>query len=671
MHSRIHYLSLLFLFCCCGSALAGYKEDIGYTRLLVEQGANTPNGSGVLVTQVEGVNTTSPAYMPDVNDAQFTGKLITDRSGANPSGSFSTHATSVGRRFYGNTSSIAPSISRVNAYGAGGWLGGDYLQTTNRRSKPNVVPDRIANHSWVGDTTDDAVNLDIVKRVDWLVENDEIIQAVGLKNSTSVNLPLLSAAFNIIAAGVTDGVQGRGTVALAAPYVSGRIRPDLVAPFGYTSDSTPVIAAAAALLVEVGHSIPLLSTDPAVISTSSRAGNIIYNAERSEVVKAVLMAGADRITDNSTNPDPTTPKDITDYRIDPANQSANGLDVRFGAGQVNIYNSFHILTAGEQNSAEDENGAGGHIGSSGFDYDPSFGSGGSNVTGSYTFTTGTSPAMLTAALVWNIDVANGGSNSFPGAATLYDMDLRLYDETGGGHVLVVESVSAIDNTENLWVRLDAGKDYLLEVTPKAGQASFQWDYALAWQMTVLNNPVDLSGTIKTAGGQDICAMVLASGQYMFSCNPNGVFSLTGLPRGANGTVKRQIYADGFFPEIDILTNSVNQAVVMTPSGSCPSYNTPYSPGVNPGSAGKSVVISGTILLQNTQTPVCAMILASGQHVFSCDGTGSYTLRIPLDINGQYKLQVYADGFAPETQHFDEFSTNNVVRMARATECQVP
>jgi hypothetical protein len=66
-----------------------------------------------------------------------------------------------------------------------------------------------------------------------------------------------------------------------------------------------------------------------------------------------------------------------------------------------------------------------------------------------------------------------------------------------------------------------------------------------------------------------------------------------------------------------------------------------------------------------------MILASGQHVFSCDGTGSYTLRIPLDINGQYKLQVYADGFAPETQHFDEFSTNNVVRMARATECQVP
>jgi len=59
--------------------------------------------------------------------------------------------------------------------------------------------------------------------------------------------------------------------------------------------------------------------------------------------------------------------------------------------------------------------------------------------------------------------------------------------------------------------------------------------------------VDLSGTVKTTAGQDICAMVLASGQYMFSCDPGGEFSLTDLPRKSDGTVKRQIYADGFFP----------------------------------------------------------------------------------------------------------------------------
>ena len=76
-----------------------------------------------------------------------------------------------------------------------------------------------------------------------------------------------------------------------------------------------------------------------------------------------------------------------------------------------------------------------------------------------------------------------------------------------------------------------------------------------------------------------------------------------------------------------------------------------------------------VLLQNSQTPICAMVLANGQYMFSCDGTGSYFLKIPLDNNGQFKLQVYADGFAPTIQSFDEFSPANDVRMARAVECQ--
>lgn len=492
MRSDYRYLAALLLVSCCGSALAGYKDDIGYTRLINEQGANTPDGSGVLVTQAEALS--GGAYMPNVDDGQIIGKSIIDMSGTNPDGSSSGHATGVGKKFYGY-SSIAPAINNVNVYDANDWLNSGYLNTTNGFVKPDSMADRVSNHSWIGSFTDDAVNLDFVKRVDWVIENDEFIYAVGLKNNTSTNSPLLSAAFNVIAVGVTDGINGRSTVSLAAPYVSGRTRPELVAPFTNTSSSTPVIAAAAALLVEIGNATPSLSTDPKDTSTTNRKGDTIYNAERSEVVKAVLMAGADRITDNTTNPDPATPKDITDYRVDPANRSSNGLDIRVGAGQLNIYNSFHILTAGEQNSAEDAAG-GGSIGAYGFDYDPSFGGagtgGGSNVTGSYTFSTGTSQALLTAALVWNMDVANGGWNSFPGAATLRDLDLRLYDETGG-HVLLVESASAIDSTENIWIQLDAGRDYLLEVIPKAGQAAFEWDYALAWQLTDLVD-TDSDGT---------------------------------------------------------------------------------------------------------------------------------------------------------------------------------
>jgi hypothetical protein len=185
----------------------------------------------------------------------------------------------------------------------------------------------------------------------------------------------------------------------------------------------------------------------------------------------------------------------------------------------------------------------------------------------------------------------------------------------------------------------------------------------------IDTPVDLSGTVETADSTSLCAMVLASGQFMFSCNPNGPFSLTGLPRENDGTVKRQVYVDGFFPEIDVLPDTVDETVVMTRAGTCPSYNTPYDPGVFPDSAGQRIDISGSVLLQDTPTPICAMVLANGQFMFSCDGSGSYALNIPLDTNGQFKLQVYADGFAPTIQSFDEFSATNDVRMARAVECQ--
>jgi len=175
--------------------------------------------------------------------------------------------------------------------------------------------------------------------------------------------------------------------------------------------------------------------------------------------------------------------------------------------------------------------------------------------------------------------------------------------------------------------------------------------------------------VQTADGTGLCSMVLASGQFMFSCNPDGPFSLTGLPRENDGTVKRQVYVDGFFPNIDVLPDSVSETVVMTRAGTCPDYNTPYDPGVFPDSAGQRIDISGSVLLQDTQTPICAMVLANGQFMFSCDGSGAYALNIPLDNNGQFKLQVYADGFAPTIQSFDEFSATNDVRMARAVECQ--
>ena len=175
--------------------------------------------------------------------------------------------------------------------------------------------------------------------------------------------------------------------------------------------------------------------------------------------------------------------------------------------------------------------------------------------------------------------------------------------------------------------------------------------------------VDLTGTVQDQGGTPLCALVLASGQFDFSCNPSGPYSLLDLPTESDGTVTRQVYVDGFFPNVETLPGSDDETVVMTRANNCPDYNVFPEPGTFPESAGKRIDVSGTVLLQNTQTPVCAMVLGNGQFGFTCDGTGSYAANIPLDANGQYKLQVYADGFAPMVQRFDEFTTNVEVRLA--------
>jgi len=314
--------------------------------------------------------------------------------------------------------------------------------------------------------------------MDWVVARDEFIQCVGVKNNASANQPLMSSAYNVIAVGKSDGVNGFGTAAIDSEYVSGRTRPELVAPKSTSSGATPVVAASAVLLMEHGQSNPGLSTDPAETSTTNRNGDTIYNTGRSEVIKAVLMAGADRSTGN------TSAADITDYRIASANQTTNGLDTRFGAGQVNIYNSFQIIDAGEQNSDEDT-GAG-NISTNGFDYDPSFGgSGRSNSTASYYFSTGANPVILSTTLAWNIDIDGGNGPHFDGAADLYDLDLYLYDVTGN-HMLLGSSSSIIDNTETIWSPLPENRNYKLVIERGSGQGAFNWDYALAWRMVDLD-----------------------------------------------------------------------------------------------------------------------------------------------------------------------------------------
>jgi len=120
--------------------------------------------------------------------------------------------------------------------------------------------------------------------------------------------------------------------------VSGRAEPDIVAPQSATSYATPTVSSAAALLVQYAHNTPAISN---ASFTSSRTGLTLEYAETNDAIKASLMAGAVR-----RDPDKTASQQISDYTAGFGGVQ-NGLDSRYGAGQLNIDNSYHIL-AGKQ-----------------------------------------------------------------------------------------------------------------------------------------------------------------------------------------------------------------------------------------------------------------------------------------------------------------------------------
>lgn len=456
-------------------AAADYRSDVGYGELQALLGAGIPSGAGVKVAQIEASEVQDPKdgrfpiYAPRTSD--FPGKNFSF-PGSRLSTAISGHATGVGARFYGN-SGLAMGITDIASYEVIDWA-------TTLISATATAPyqgGRIANHSWVASSEKDIESATVLRIVDRQVHINEFIQVAAMDNRIN-NAPLLGSAYNVIAVGRTDGLHDRGSDAVDSVYASGRTRPDLVAPQNTTSAATPVVAAAAALLMETGHNG---ATNLSKGSLSLDGIGTVYNAERSETVKAALMAGADRVTANTS-----TTANIIDYRSR-GHQTVNGLDDRFGAGQLNVFKSYEIISAGEQNSLEDGGSPGGiHL--AGFDFDSVFGGVAGNSTATYKITALTD-LNLKASLVWNLGVSNDTYLT----ATLHDLNLELFDSTTDR--LLATSASSVDNSENLWLELAAGHNYELRVKA-AGSKPFDWDYALAWHMTSLQvEPVPVPAAV--------------------------------------------------------------------------------------------------------------------------------------------------------------------------------
>ncbi|MGC4006494.1 MAG: autotransporter-associated beta strand repeat-containing protein [Pirellulales bacterium] len=470
------------LSCVCALGLSGtqlavaqVQTDIGYSALKSQQGGILPTGAGIAVIQVEAY-AGGTSYAPDATATDFTGKTITTHSGVSPA---SGHATIVGQQFYGNTTSMTPGITTIDSYYAGQWAGSGYLKYASSLdpiSSPSGA--RITNHSWVGTGNTTNETYQILLRTDWLVEQDDHLQIVGTNNNYSGNPPLLTSGRNVISVGLSNQSNGYDSSPIGTTIYSNiQTRPDIVAPDQYTSFATPLVSSAAALLMAGSQANAAWSTaagSSVPFTYTARSGLTIRAAETSEVMRAALMAGADRWYVDTTGPA------LIDYRIDALNQTTNGLDRRVGAGQLNVRNSWNILAGGLQHSRENGNTL--DLKATGFDYRydaPLIAE--TDAKGTYEFVGAFTGQEFSATLAWNakVNMTLVKAGAYDAAGSVDNLDLRLYDITGGGNTLIASSTSTFENTENIFTQLTAGRRYRLEVANAVGTA-FTTDYGLAW-----------------------------------------------------------------------------------------------------------------------------------------------------------------------------------------------
>ncbi|TVQ57311.1 MAG: hypothetical protein EA377_00990 [Phycisphaerales bacterium] len=295
------------------SALAQAGLDELIERLGEE---NVPTGEDVIVGMVE-----SPAnnnYLPNASNPELQGVTILPMSGSSGS---SGHATTVARNFFGSEISLSPGIPTAHVWETNNWLQAGGLRVGQGIGAPPLTPPagmRILNNSWIGDA--DNFNNEIIRRADFLAQRDNVFFSIGINNSNN-QLPLLSHMYNGLSVGILSGNHATGDT-IGGIDGAGRMKPEIVAPGNLTSWAAPLVGGAAALMIETAETDPVLS------------GNIT-DATRIDVLRAVILAGADHFDGWTNNPETSGPqRGVTD----------RPLDEVFGAGALNVDRSHRILT---------------------------------------------------------------------------------------------------------------------------------------------------------------------------------------------------------------------------------------------------------------------------------------------------------------------------------------
>jgi hypothetical protein len=454
-------------------AQAGNLDVIGVT--LLRQIDPTLNGNAVKVAQAEApyLSTTQP-YAFEVNPAvvgkpvtQFTylsslGKATTF---TNKVGLESGHADSVGGNFYGLSGGVATNTAHVDNYEAN-----YFYNSIVAGSVALANSERVVNQSFIFGSQDSTVD----QSYDNYAASKNVLFVSGAGNSGPISSP--ATCYNGLGVAVSDGSSSFGPTTNG-----GRSKPDITAPGEATSFSTPYVSGAAAVLLQA--------------ATRGDGGANVSAAGDSRTLKALLLNGA------------VKPGDWTNSIIRP-------LDARYGAGVLNVFNSWKQLGGGQHAFIESTTNASGGAhppGTNrnneavlvGWDFNsianPTSGGTYKERVNHYYFNLATNAGCtftLTATLVWNRQ--NGKS-------AINNLNLFLYD--AGASKLITCCTSTVDNIEHIFLKsLPQGRYDLQVQKSPVGQVTASETYALAFEffnvslgISVANNAILLSWPVAPAG----------------------------------------------------------------------------------------------------------------------------------------------------------------------------
>ncbi|MGB8371254.1 MAG: S8 family serine peptidase [Limisphaerales bacterium] len=463
---------LAFIFLGEMAARAQNLDTIGVT--LLQAVTTNVNGAGIRVAQPEAAEsgtTTNWEVNPGASGVGQPVSLFTYFSSSGTANNFpnvvgaeSGHADAVAGYFYGIPGGVATNVAHVDSYAANYFvrvferiIGSSTNYTVSLPS--SNINDPVVNQSFIFTGTTVSLQQAIDSAYDNYAAQYKTLFVSGIGNGGAVNPP--ATCYN----GIGVGAYGGGS-SVGPTLDNGRAKPDIMAPAGETSFSTPYVAGAAAVLMQAG-----LRGD---------GGNGTNSAADIRMVKALLLNGAIK------------PADWT-------NNAPSPLDTRYGTGVLNVFNSYEQLAGGRHGyivstsvstgGAHPPTGASGTVSTlSGWDFNTNTSSASSDGVNHYYFNVtngvGNATFTATATLVWNRQRNQTNINN---------LALFLYDAISSN--LVACSTSLVDNVEHLFVPNLAPSRYDLQVWKAGGSfVSSNETYALAFEFFSMPLGIVMSGT---------------------------------------------------------------------------------------------------------------------------------------------------------------------------------